>query len=181
MNEPLVPHGFYDGPVKELAARHLALIKAVFILLLITLPVIFVGSLCNNDAYVRYETKSYTSFPGVVTSSTVWGPIAPEGAKIIDYQYAGYTMGRESFEMLKVAVPLLVLAVALHGVGLLLFRFFRLAKLLYPHLTFYFTAMVLVPFLNVVVIILLLRSALHQMRQMGLRVGIFGIDPARFA
>jgi hypothetical protein len=47
-------------------------------------------------------------------------------------------------------------------------------------MVFYFTALVLVPFLNVVVIFLLLRSALYQMRQMGLRVGVFGIDPARF-
>jgi hypothetical protein len=40
--------------------------------------------------------------------------------------------------------------------------------------------MVLVPFLNLIAILLLLRSALRQMRDRGLRVGMFGIDPARF-
>ena len=38
MNEPSGPYGFYDGPVKELAARHLGLIMAIFFLLLVSLP-----------------------------------------------------------------------------------------------------------------------------------------------
>jgi hypothetical protein len=66
------------------------------------------------------------------------------------------------------------------GAGLLIYRFYRLARLLYPQLALYFTMMVLVPFLNLVAILLLLRSALRQMRDRGLRVGMFGIDPARF-
>jgi hypothetical protein len=43
MNELEAPHGYYDGPLKELAARHLGLIKAVFLLLLVYLPVGFIG------------------------------------------------------------------------------------------------------------------------------------------
>jgi hypothetical protein len=75
---------------------------------------------------------------------------------------------------------LLAWGVPLLGVGLLIYRFYRLAKLLYPQLALYFTMMVLVPFLNLIAILLLLRSALRQMRDRGLRVGMFGIDPARF-
>lgn len=68
----------------------------------------------------------------------------------------------------------------IYGVGNLFYRFFRLTKLLYPHLAFYSIILGLLPLMNVIVILLLLWSALRQMRQRGLRVGMFGIDPARF-
>jgi len=199
MNEPLAPHGFYDGPVKELAARHLALIKAVFILLLVSVPgCLFIASLDRDRGYKVERQKSPYSSTRVVVLDNVkvyvysWSSFLnswssgveydKETDKIIAYNYGGFRgLSMGWLETLPMVYCLLACGFALHGFGLLFYRFFRLAKLLYPHMAFYFTALVLVPFLNVVVIFLLLRSALQQMRQMGLRVGIFGIDPARFA
>ena len=83
-------------------------------------------------------------------------------------------------QAVSLAALLLAIGFPVVGAGLLIYRFYRLAKLLYPQLALYFTMMVLVPFLNLVAILLLLRSALRQMRDRGLRVGMFGIDPARF-
>ena len=83
-------------------------------------------------------------------------------------------------QAVSLAALLLAIGFPVVGAGLLIYRFYRLARLLYPQLALYFTMMVLVPFLNLVVILLLLRSALRQMRDRGLRVGMFGIDPARF-
>lgn len=205
MNEPLAPHGFYDGPVKELATRHLALIKAVFILLLVSVPgCLFIASLDRLRGY-KVERVKQTSYGSRVVDldnveeyvyswssgvhswsrdvySWSFGVKYDENTdKIIAYNYGGFRgLSKGWFETLPMVYCLLACGFALHGFGLLFYRFFRLAKLLYPHMVFYFTALVLVPFLNVVVIFLLLRSALQQMRQMGLRVGVFGIDPARF-
>jgi hypothetical protein len=54
-----------------------------------------------------------------------------------------------------------------------------LAALLYPHVCLYLTLLLFVPFLNLLVILLLWWAGLRQMRGRGLRVGFFGIDPAR--
>ena len=188
MNEPLVPHGFYDGPVKELAARHLALIKAVFILLLITLPgSVFVAAVVDNHRSPTYQVERRDGSRVVIInevynfSNSYRTQYDKDTDTIIAYNYAGFRgISKGWVEFLEVALPFLFCCILIHGLGLLFYRFFRLAQLLYPHMVFYFTALVLVPFLNVVVIFLLLRSALYQMRQMGLRVGVFGIDPARF-
>ena len=138
MNELEAPHGYYDGPLKELAARHLGLIKALLFALLIALP---------------------GSFFFVYLHAHI-----PE-----DYSY-----------LIRFACAAFAVVFALFGIFNLVHRFYSLIKLLYPHLAFYFTLLVFVPYLNVLVILLLLWGALRQMRRRGLRVGIFGIDPARF-
>ena len=192
MNEPAGPHGFYDGPVKELAARHLGLIKAIFFLLLVSLPGVLLCVLASESGYLRVKRK----YPAVA-SSYPYPARAPEvryevispsyydssSDEIEGADFLGFPVGQwyvRSHRELKFACQALAFAFALMGVGLLLYRFHRLAKLLYPHLAFYFTLLVLVPFLNLIVIFLLLWGALRQMRQRGLRVGVFGIDPARF-
>lgn len=184
MNEPEAPHGYYDGPLKELAARHLGLIKAVFLLLLVYLPVGFIGAIVTHDKLPRaewYIVTSYSTFGDIKSEVFRTGLYPPEGAKNVSYYYAGTPVGKAEYEFLGHVVPNLFIAViALCGVGFLIYRFYRLAKLLYPHLAFYFTLLVFVPFLNVLVILLLLWGALRQMRRRGLRVGVFGIDPARF-
>jgi hypothetical protein len=82
--------------------------------------------------------------------------------------------------LIRFACAAFAVVFALYGIFNLLYRFYSLIKLLYPHLAFYFTLLVFVPYLNVLVILLLLWGALRQMRRRGLRVGVFGIDPARF-
>jgi len=175
MSEPEAPHGYYDGPVKELALRHLGLIKAVFLLMLVYLPVGFIGAEVAHYKLPRAEwtSNSYNSYRN-------WGRSPPEDARSVTYSYAGYPLGKAEYEFLSQHVPNLFMTFLLFGFGLMIYRFHRLAKLLYPHLASYFTVMCLVPGLNLVVVLLLLRSALYQMRSRGMRVGAFGIDPARF-
>lgn len=190
MNEPSGPHGFYDGPVKELAARHLGLIKAIFFLLLVSLP----GFL--TCMYVRYDLCRITVMRQYPAGFESFYPYAQKpareekewtsahllwsGDKLIEASVAGFPVTLSSCQSVSFSALLLAWAFPLMGVGLLLFRFFRLTKLLYPQLALYFTLLVLVPFMNLIAIMLLLRSALRQMRDRGLRVGMFGIDPARF-
>jgi hypothetical protein len=100
--------------------------------------------------------------------------------KFVEAKVAGFPVSLGVCQAVSQSALLLAWGVPLLGVGLLVYRFYRLAKLLYPQLALYFTMMVLVPFLNLIAILLLLRSALRQMRDRGLRVGMFGIDPARF-
>lgn len=183
MNELEAPHGYYDGPLKELAARHLGLIKAVFLLLLVYLPVGWCGGAVAHDFLPKAEwtisSRSYQS--GSAENRRYSGNYPPDDARLVSYSYAGFAVGKSEYEFLRdYSFPFLFFLFALSGIGLLAYRFYRLAKLLYPHLAFYFTLLVFVPFLNVLVILLLLWGALRQMRRRGLRVGIFGIDPARF-
>ena len=182
MNELEAPHGYYDGPLKELAARHLGLIKAVFLLLLVFLPVGFFGFILTSERYPRAEWTILETgyFSTALVETRDRGRYPPKGAQSVSYSYAGFPVDKEVYEFLGDKVPLLFQAIMLCGVGFLIYRFHRLAKLLYPHLAFYFTLLVFVPFLNVLVILLLLWGALRQMRRRGLRVGVFGIDPARF-
>ena len=186
MNEPAGPHGFYDGPVKELAARHLGLIKAILFLLLVSLPGTFFSWVSADNFWVTYKRH----YPAEIFLSR------PARVEVETRRFSDYNqMPTDEFFEAKVfgspvslvvcqaifrGFVILACGFAMMGVGLLLYRFHRLAKLLYPHLAFYFSTMALVPFLNLLAIFFLLRSALQQMRQMGLRVGMFGIDPARF-
>ena len=192
MNEPAGPHGFYDGPVKELAARHLGLIKAIFFLLLVSLPGVFLCVLAGESGYLRVKRK-YAAVPSSYLSYARAEEVRDEAIspssydssrdEIIGSYFLGFPVGPwylRSHRELQIACGVLAFVFALLGGGMLLFRFYRLSKLLYPQLAFYFTLLVLVPFLNLIVIFLLLWSALRQMRARGLRVGIFGIDPARF-
>jgi hypothetical protein len=159
MNEPEAPHGYYDGPLKELAARHLGLIKAILFALLIALPAtLFFGYLYEN-AFLEYKEVSH-------------GPYGP----IRDWVY----VPTKYSDLIRFAYASFAVVLAVYGIFNLLYRFCRLIKLLFPHLAFYFTLLVFVPFLNVLVILLLLWGALRQMRRRGLRVGVFGIDPAPF-
>ncbi len=158
MNELEAPHGYYDGPLKELAARHLGLIKAFLFALLITIPIFCFLMIGAENARIR----DYADKPSV---SVIYG----------------FEVGsREYYHPIKFALAIAAIVFLFHGACNLVYRFYRLIKLLYPHLTFYFTLLVFVPFLNVMVILLLLWGALRQMRRRGLRVGVFGIDPARF-
>jgi hypothetical protein len=137
MKEPSTPQVYYDGSLKELATRHVGLVKAVLFTLIIAAPI---------SAYI------IAFF---------------ENSKIYEYtvqRQCGY-----GFAYLLVAYAVLNL----------LFRFYRLAALLYPHVCLYFTLLLFVPFLNLLVILLLWWAGLRQMRGRGLRVGFFGIDPAR--
>ena len=123
-------HGADDGPLKELAARHLGLVKAVLFVFQITLQAL--GGMAISAQ--KHSMVAYVIFA----------------------------------------------VLSIYGVGNLFYRFFRLTKLLYPHLAFYSIILGLLPLMNVIVILLLLWSALRRMRQRGLSVGIFGIDPVRF-
>ncbi len=179
-NELEAPHGYYDGPLKELAARHLGLIKAVFLLLLVYLPVGFIGGtgVLSRASWTIVETYDY---PKRTEEKRDWSyHHPPKDAKSVSYSYAGFSVGKEEYEFIYDNAPRLFLAILLCGFGFLTYRFYRLAKLLYPHLASCFTLLVFFPFLNVLAILLLLRTALRQMRRRGLRVGVFGIDPARF-
>jgi hypothetical protein len=192
MNESPGPHGFYDGPVKVLAARHLALIKAIFFLLLVSLPGVFLCVLADKSGYLRVKrnypaVESSYLYPGRAAQvrDEAISPSSYDSSRdeIIGSYFLGFPVGPwylRSHRELQIACGVLAFVFALLGGGMLLFRFYRLSKLLYPQLAFYFTLLVLVPFLNLIVIFLLLWSALRQMRARGLRVGIFGIDPARF-
>lgn len=184
MNEPAGPHGFYDGPVKELAARHLGLIKAIFFLLLVSLPGWFFSWVSIGNVRVDYRRHYEASSYGPARVEVKWEDFHDYqkqlkdefvGVRVFNYPVS-LDVGRNTYYGLLT----LAWAFALMGVGLLLYRFYCLVKLLYPHLAFYFTLLVLVPFLNLIVILLLLWGTLRQMRQRGLRVGVFGIDPARF-
>lgn len=190
MNEPAGPHGFYDGPVKELAARHLGLMRAIFFLLLVSLPGVLFFGLARNSGSLYVNRKypdgdAYSSVkPGGVKLESI-GLWAYDSSRdeIVSIRFLGFKVGPwylRSHEDISTSCEYLAFAFGFLGAALLLFRFYRLTKLLYPQLAFYFTLVVLVPFVNLVVILLLLRSALRQMRQRGLRVGVFGIDPARF-
>ena len=192
MNEPSGPHGFYDGPVKELAARHLGLIKAIFFLLLVSLPGVLLCISASNSGYLMVKRK----YPAVPASDYVFPKpaevryevISPyrynaSSDEIVEARFIGFPFGPSYlrwYKDLETTFEILAYCFAFLGVGLLLYRFYCLVKLLYPHLAFYFTLLVLVPFLNLIVILLLLWGTLRQMRQRGLRVGVFGIDPARF-
>lgn len=186
MNEPSGPHGFYDGPVKELAARHLGLIKAIFFLLLVSLPgaLFFVsaseaGYLEVNRKYAAVDTL-YGFTPGDVKREWIRPHIYDSSRDaIVGAHFLGFPLGPwyvRWYKEIETACEVLAFGFALLGLTLLAYRFQRLAGLLSPHLTFYFIVMSLVPVLNLLVAFFLLRSALDQMRRIGLRVGVLGID-----
>ena len=190
MNESPVPHGFYDGPIKMLAGYHLGLIRAIFFLLLVSLPLslisFFVGDEeCRISVTRQYPAtkKSYYPYaeqPARAGVEWIRAQNFSSSEKFVEARVAGFSVGLGVCQAVSLTALLLAFGFPLVGAGLLIYRFYRLARLLYPQLALYFTMMVLVPFLNLVVILLLLRSALRQMRDRGLRVGMFGIDPARF-
>ena len=147
MKEPNAPQAFFDGSLKELAARHVGFIKAILFVLTIVPAVWGVAAFIHQVVfYVPWNEREQE------TALSVW---------------------------MKGGSSILGIACISYGFGNLLFRFYRLAALLYPHVCLYFALMLVVPFLNVVVILLLWRSGLKQMRAHGLRVGFFGIDPAK--
>lgn len=190
MNETPEPHGFYDGPIKTLAGCHLGLIRAIFFLLLVSPLVSFICGFmyfeqCDIKVMRQYPaTKSsyypYTEQPAREEAAWIRASSSYSSDKIIEAKVAGFSVTHGLLQSVSMAALLLMFGFPLLGAGLLVYRFYRLARLLYPQLALYFTMMVLVPFLNLVAILLLLRSALRQMRDRGLRVGMFGIDPARF-
>jgi len=190
MNESPAPHGFYDGPIKMLAASHLGLIRAIFLLLLAILPVSWLSGFMyfeECDIWVKRQypatTSSYypyTEQPARVVVEWIPAHKYSPSDNFVEAKVAGFPVSLGVCQAVSQSALLLAWGVPLLGVGLLVYRFYRLAKLLYPQLALYFTMMVLVPFLNLIAILLLLRSALRQMRDRGLRVGMFGIDPARF-
>jgi len=190
MNESPGPHGFYDGPIKILAGCHLGLIRAIFFLLLVSPPVSFLSGFmyleqCDIKVMRQYPATKSSYYPYAeqpAREEAVWirASSSYSSDKIVEAQVAGFSVSLGLFQAVSMAALILMFGFPLLGAGLLIYRFYRLARLLYPQLALYFTMMVLVPFLNLVAILLLLRSALRQMRDRGLRVGMFGIDPARF-
>jgi hypothetical protein len=190
MNESPAPHGFYDGPIKMLAGCHLGLIRAIFFLLLAVPPVsltsFFVGmEECSISVTRQYPATKLSYYPYAeqpAREGVEWIRANNYSAseKFVEAKVAGFSVSLGVCQTVSLAALLLACGFPLLGVGLLIYRFYRLARLLYPQLALYFTMLVLVPFLNLIVILLLLRSALRQMRDRGLRVGMFGIDPARF-
>jgi hypothetical protein len=147
MKEPNPPQPFFDGSLKELAARHFGLVKAILFVLSIVPAAWGVAAFLHQVVfYVPWDARAQE------TALSVW---------------------------MKGGSSILGITCILYGFGNLLFRSYRLAALLYPHVAVYFMLLVLVPFLNILVVLLLWRSALKQMRAHGLRVGFFGIDPAR--
>ncbi len=190
MNESPAPHGFYDGPIKMLAGCHLGLIRAIFFLFLAALPVSFMSfnvyiDECNISVMRQYPATRSSSYPYAeqpAREQVEWvrAHKYSSSEKFVEANIAGFPVSLGVCQAVSLSSLLLACGFTLLGVGLLIYRFYRLAKLLYPQLALYFTMMVLVPFLNLIAILLLLRSALRQMRDRGLRVGMFGIDPARF-
>jgi len=190
MNESPGPHGFYDGPMKFLAGCHLGLIRAIFFLLLVSTPVCLISSsfyaygcriwVKRHYPAIEGSYPSYSREPARDVEEYIRASEYSPPEKFVEARVAGFSVGLGVCQAVSLAALLLACGFPLLGVGLLIYRFYRLAKLLYPQLALYFTMMVLVPFLNLVAILLLLRSALRQMRDRGLRVGMFGIDPARF-
>ena len=190
MNESPGPHGFYDGPMKFLAGCHLGLIRAIFFLLLVSPLVYLVGAFvafeqCKISVIRHYPATKESYYPYTevpARDAALW--ISAHGYsssdKFVEAKVASFSVSLGLCQAVSLAALLLAWGFPLAGIGLLIYRFYRLARLLYPQLALYFTMMVLVPFLNLVAILLLLRSALRQMRDRGLRVGMFGIDPARF-
>ena len=147
MKEPSTPQVYYDGSLKELATRHVGLVKAVLFVLVIVPAASWVAAWFQQVVfYQAWDAKTQE------TALSVW---------------------------MKGGSAILAIACISYGAGNLLFRFYRLSALLYPHVALYFTLLVLVPFVNLLVILLLWLAALRQMRGRGLRVGFFGIDPAR--
>jgi hypothetical protein len=147
MKESSAPHVHYDGSLKELAARHVGLVKAILFVLTIVPAAWGVAAFLHQVVfYVPWNAQTEE------TALSVW---------------------------MKAGSSILGMTCILYGFGTLLFRFYRLAALLYPHVALYFMLLVLVPFLNILAILLLWRSGLKQMRAHGLRLGFFGIDPAR--
>ncbi len=189
MNESPAPHGFYDGPIKMLAGCHLGLIRAIFFLLLVVPLVSLVFFVCFNMCRISVirqypaSTESYYPYaPKPAYEKEVWIDCFDyyPSDKFLEAKVAGFPVSLDVCRAVSLTALLLAWGGPFLGVCLLIYRFYRLAKLLYPQLALYFTMMVLVPFLNLIAILLLLRSALRQMRDRGLRVGMFGIDPTRF-
>lgn len=143
MKEPSTPQVYYDGSLKELAARHVGLVKAVLFTLIISIPVVGIPSRI-----------------------------------VYDYLYL-YKGTRLELDLTHTVLVIVAATFSIHGVCNLLYRFYRLSALLYPHVALYFTLLLFVPFLNLLVILLLWWAGVRQMRGRGLRVGFFGIDPAR--
>ena len=190
MNESPGPHGFYDGPIKILAGCHLGLIRAIFFLLLASPPLslisFFVGyDQCRISVTRQYPATKESYYPYAeqpARAGVEWirAQNFSSSEKFVEARVTVFPVSLGVCQAVSLAALLLAWGFPLAGIGLLIYRFYRLARLLYPQLALYFTMMVLVPFLNLVAILLLLRSALRQMRDRGLRVGMFGIDPARF-
>ena len=147
MKEPSAPQVTYDGSLKELAARHVGLVKALLFVLTIVPAAYGVAAFIHQVVFhVAWDAKTQE------TALSVW---------------------------MKGGSGVLAIVCISYGVGNLLFRFYRLSALLYPHVALYFMLLVLVPFLNLLIILLLCLAGLRQMRARGLSVGFFGIDPAR--
>jgi hypothetical protein len=147
MKEPNAPQAFFDGSLKEMAARHVGLVKAILFILTIV-PAVWGVAALIHEVFFYVPRDAQTG----ETALSVW----MKGGSLV----------------------LLIACLSYAAVNLLI-RFYRLAALLYPHVALYFMLLVLVPFLNVLVILLLWWAALRQMRARGLSVGIFGIDPAK--
>jgi len=163
MKEPSTPQVYYDGSLKELATRHVGLVKAVLFVLIIVPSVCAAAYFVHKEAFYKQRyIESTGSYPTRIEAH--WQTV---------HEVTTFSAWMEG------AALVLGWVVLAYGAGNLLFRFYRLSALLYPHVALYFTLLLFVPFLNLLVILLLWWAGLRQMRGRGLRVGFFGIDPAR--
>jgi hypothetical protein len=197
MKEPVAPQPFFDGSLKELATRHLGLVRAVFFALLVALP-LSIFALNFSESYCRRLIRDNKDYMEYKAAWVAWQKVHSDPHKPF-YDYIPPDPGLPDLDDLPgvfetplyLYVPTensdLIIALArgsavfllLCATVNLLYRFNGLAVLLFPHVGVYFTLMLFVPFLNILVILLLCRAGLKQMRARGLRVGFFGIDPAR--
>lgn len=197
MKEPSAPHVHYDGSLKELATRHVGLVRAVFFALLVALPLsIFAFNFSEN--YCRRSIRDNKEYMEYKAAWVAWQKVHSDPHRPF-YDYIPPDPGFLDLDDLPgvFEIPLYlyvptensdpIIALA-HGSGVflllcamlnLLYRFNGLAALLFPHVGVYFTLMLLVPFLNVIVLLLLWWFGVRRMRDRGLRAGFFGVDPAR--
>jgi hypothetical protein len=197
MKEPSAPQVTYDGSLKELAARHVGLVKAVLFALLIATP-LSISALYFSENYSKRHIKNNKDYKEYKEAWVGWQKAhhdpdkpfynyTPPPSPLLDFDDLPGEFVTPLHEYVPTANSDLIIAVArgsgvlllLLGVLNLLYRFYRLAASLYSHVCLYFTLLLFVPFLNLLVILLLWWAGLRQMRARGLSVGFFGIDPAR--
>lgn len=201
MKEPSTPRATYDGSLKELAKAHVGLVKALLFFLIITIPAsavcIFFSQHHQMRHIVTYEDEQDYERAWLAWQKEhndpkmpFYGLKSPEpGIPQIKSSFPGVIAINPEYlyvptaysDLLIGCAKILAVFLILHGIGNLLCWFHRLSTLLYSHVAWYLTVLVLVPGVNLLVILALWRSGLKQMRGRGLQVGIFGIDPAKVA
>lgn len=190
------PRVTYDGSLKDLATRHVGLVKAVLFGLLVAIP-LSISALYFSENYSKRYIKDDKEYKEYKEAWVGWQKAhhdpdkpfynyTPPPSPLLDFDVPGVFV-TPLYEYVPTENSDLIIAVArgsgvlllLFGVLNLLYRFYRLAASLYSHVCLYFTLLLFVPFLNLLIILLLWWAGLKQMRARGLSVGFFGIDPAR--